>query len=53
MMITDQHIPTHNVTREVRFANTFGGSSVNWLVLKFLLRRKPGESTARSQFILT
>jgi hypothetical protein len=33
-----QHIPTHNVVREVRFANTFEGSVVIWLLRRYLPR---------------
>jgi hypothetical protein len=33
-----QHISTHNKTREVRFANTSAGSAVSLFIKRFLLR---------------
>jgi hypothetical protein len=47
-----QHISTHNVVRDARFANTFDGSAVIWFCCTCLLRHTQGESTARSQTVL-
>ncbi len=46
------HISTHNWVRALWFANTFGGSSVSWLELRYLPRHTQGESAARSQTVL-